>query len=320
MRLSNGVDPGEDLPRPAQPIAFWSESYAFWAWDDANDLTVYAHFQRHPDDVGLWRAFCCVMLGETVFAQHGYGRGRTDGPGFAACRIEIEQPHRRWRLRVDGAGAERSEADLFMGGIGDGPATPMSLDLVLDCTSPVWTVAKQTPGTGEIMSAHYEQKGRVTGTVTLGSRRFAVDCPGANDHSHGPRNVTGLRDGAGFLTCAFPSGRNLTAIIMSPEAQFGYVDLGGGTQLPVRRASLPSCSFEPGSAGRVELDCTDQRFVLDVRVSSRLVPITLLPPNYERIGLVDSDRTAMAYTDMTCAISWDGEAGVGSWQACRVSR
>src|SRR5271154_2545693 len=93
MNLHSDVPSKEDLPHDPQPVAHWSESYAFWAWDHQNDLTVYGHFQRHPEKPIIWRGYCTVMKGDQVYVLHSYGRQRSPfGPGFEAGHMIIEQP------------------------------------------------------------------------------------------------------------------------------------------------------------------------------------------------------------------------------------
>ena len=180
MNLQCHVPPQEDLPHEPQSVAYWSESYAFWAWDDLNDLTVYGHFQRHPEKPIIWRGYCTVMKGDQVYALHSYGRQRSPfGPGFEAVHIIIEEPHHLWRFRAEGAGQQRSAAALLKAAISDGPAVPLKVDLQLSLKTPVWGMKHGTPDTEAIMPTHYEQTGKVIGTVEIGNESFQIDCLGA---------------------------------------------------------------------------------------------------------------------------------------------
>jgi hypothetical protein len=319
MNLSNGVNPLDDTVHDPRDVPHWSESYAWWTWDDQNDVGIYGHFQRHPQDVMLWRGYCAVMIADQVYIHHSYGRqlpGK-QGPGFESCHIRIEEPHKRWRFRVDAAGIQRSGAELFRSAITDGPAVPMTVDVALELRSPVWSAGHPSAEAEEIMAAHFEQKGWCTGTVKLGEKSYRIDCLGANDHSFGPRNTTKLINGSGFINCAFPSGRSLTAIVMSPEAHLGYLDFGDGKLLAATKVVLPDISWETGSRGRLHVEAGDVTADIAIEVSNRRVAMTMVPPNFEHVGLIDGDKTALLYTDKSCRVEWDGEQGSGSWEACR---
>lgn len=320
MNLSNGVTPEDDTVHVPRDIPNWSESFAWWTWDERNDLTVYAHFQRHPDEPMLWRAFCTVMIGDQIWVHHSYGRERPDreGPGYESCHVRVERPHRRWRLVVDAAGIQRASPDLHHAAITDGPAAPMAIDLVLECRTPVWSLGKSAADTAEIMVAHHEQKGWCTGQIRLGERHYAIDALGANDHSHGPRDTSHLVDGSGFFNCAFPSGRSLTGIQMSAEATLGYLNLGDGRLLTATKVVMPQGLGAPGSTGVLRIEAGEIVAELAVEVTDRCVALTLAPPNFEHVGLLHGAATKLSYVDRTCRVTWDGELGAGAWETCRI--
>jgi hypothetical protein len=237
------VAPSEDWPSAPQPIALWSESYAFWAWDEANDLTLYAHFQRHPDKPTLWRGYATVLRRDEVHALHSYGAQRTRfGPGFESCSITIERPHELWRVRVEGAASRQTVAEHESRCITDGPAVSILIDVQLSLKTPVWSLPHGSKEAESVMPAHYEQTGQVTGVVELGERRFTLNCPGANDHSRGVRDTSQLKDGGFFFNAVFPSGRSLTAIKMAagPGAgELGYICNGDGRIRQASRVEAP---------------------------------------------------------------------------------
>jgi hypothetical protein len=317
MNLHSDVAPSEDLPHEPQAMAHWSESYAFWAWDKRNSLTIYGHFQRHPDKPIIWRGYCTVMRGDQIYAIHTYGRQRSPfGPGFESVHVTIEEPHHLWRFRAEGAGQQRSCASLFKSAINDGPAVPLKVDVQLTCRTPVWALKHGTPGTEAIMPAHYEQTGKVIGFVEIGDKRYEVDCLGANDHSHGPRNTQTLYNGSGFFNAAFPSGRSLTAIQMSPTAHTGYINCGDGEIRTVTRVVMPKSGWEPGETGSFTAETDDRSVEVSYEITPRRVALTMVPPNYEHIGLIEGPATRLVYCDLTCNVQWDGEHGSGSWEPC----
>lgn len=321
MDLHNGVAPEEDMLHKPVAAKNWSESYAFWAWDDRNDLTVYAHFQRHPEKPLIWRAYCSVMVGSDVYVMHTYGKQRSErGPGFESIHMECEDPHKSWRFRTEGAAQLRTAESLFGSATLDGPATPLNVDVRFECRTPLWSIPHSASGTSEIMPAHYEQKGRVKGFIEIGDKRFEVDCLGANDHSYGVRDTSALQvTDSGFFNCAMPSGRSFTAITMAPGKHVGYVNNGDGKLHHVNHIELPLDAWEAGQKGVVIAEGDGVRLEAAFEITPRRVVMTMIPPNYEHMGLLHGDNTRLAYGDFTCAVEWDGERGVGSWERCRFN-
>ena len=310
--------PASEIP----PIALWSESYAFWSWDDANDLTIYAHFQRHPEKPTLWRAYACVARTDGVYAFHSYGVAPSpDHAGFAGCAITVERPHKVWRLRVAGAARRQTHEELRRAAITDGPAIPLFIDAELRLATPVWSLPHGSKDATAVMPTHYEQTGTIEGTLTLGGERFAMRCPGANDHSRGVRDTSTLKDGGFFFNGVFPGGRSLTAIKMGAGAdagQLGYVCRGDGKIRQATHVVAPEAAWpEPNDRGKFTLEAEGRPETVNFEVTRRRVLLTMVPPNYEHVGLAEGERTKLYYCDWTCRLEWDGEVGWGSWEAAR---
>jgi len=319
VNLHGDIAATEDLPHDAPAIPQWSESYAFWAWDHAQDMTVYAHFQRHPDKPAIWRGYCAVIKGDQVYALHSYGRQRSPfGPGFESCHMICEEPHRLWRLRADGAGQQRSVDQLFQRAIDDGPAVPLSVDLQLSCRTPVWGLRHGTAGVETIMPAHYEQKGRIIGTVEIGDVRYPLNCLGANDHSHGVRNLASLAEGSMFFNGAFPSGRSFTGIQMGPGKHVGYIYPGEGQIRQASRVVAPTSGWQAGDKGKLIVEADTLTAEIHYEITRRRLPLTMVAPNFEHVGLVHGDQTPLSYYELSCKLEWDGESGAGSWEPARI--
>jgi hypothetical protein len=322
MAISAIVDASEDWPAAPQPIKFWSESYAFWAWDEANELTLYAHFQRHPDKPAIWRGYATVLRPDEVYAFHSYGDQRSRfGPGFESCSITVERPHELWRLRVASAAARQTQAEHEVRCITDGPAVPILIDVQLSLKTPVWSLPHGSKEAESVMPAHYEQTGIVTGVVELGDRRFIINCPGANDHSRGVRDTSQLKTGGFFFNAVFPDGRSLTAIKMAADTtagDLGYVCNGDGRIRQVDRVVAPKDGWPMvGKKTSFTVEAEDIVAVIEVEPSVRRVMLTMIPPNYEHVGLIEGYRTPLYYCDWTCRMSWDGQPGWGSWEVAQ---
>jgi hypothetical protein len=317
------VAPSEDWPADPSPVKLWSESYAFWAWDDVNELTLYAHFQRHPEKPEIWRGYMTVLFADEVYSFHSYGARRTRfGPGFESCSITIERPHELWRVRVEAAAVRQTYAEHESRCITDGPGVPLLIDVQLSLKTPVWSLTHSADSdAAQVMPAHYEQTGVVTGVVELGDRRFVVNCLGANDHSRGVRDTSELKDGGFFFNAVFPSGRSLTGIKMGADAaatQLGYICNGDGRIRQAHRVSPPQDAWPAlGKRGSFTVEAEDVVAAIEFEPTPRRVLLSMIPPNYEHVGLIDGPRTPLCYCDWTCRLSWDGEPGWGSWEVAR---
>lgn len=315
----SSIDPAENLPHLPLDVPLWSESYAFWVWGEREGLSVYLHYQRHPERPSVWRALVAVMVDGKIYAANSYGPAFSPyGPGHAACFAKNEAPHRRWRLRTDSAAHVRTTEQLNLAAITDGPAIPMAIDLVYDCRSPVWFIGPATPGTNGVYTGHEEQTGWVTGTVTIGDKRYELDCLGANDHSHGSRDFANIADGTVYFICAFPSGRCLTAIKRAGKGMSGYLHIGDGQIRTARMidADWPG-SLTPGAKGELRIEAEGARARVSIELGERGLPITMVPPCFEHVGLVDGPATAQYCHEWGCEVTWDGEKGAGSWQLMR---
>ncbi len=301
---------------------YWSESYAFWAWDEQNDLTIYAHFQRHPDKPVIWRAYATVLRGDGVYTIHSYGPQHSPfGPGFKNCEITIEKPYALWRLSVDGAAQFQTYEQQMTGCISDGPAVPLKVDVLLSLTGQHWSMPHGSTDTSKVMPAHYEQTGWISGAIELGNQEFIVECPGANDHSRGVRDTSNLRDGGFFFNAVFPSGRSLTAIKMGSEpelAQVGYIANSDGVLQQATLVVGPEATWPVvGQKDAFSIETSGLKAKLSIEPTKRRVLLTMIPPNFEHVGLKDGLSTELYYCDHTCRVQWGDEAGWGSWEMAR---
>jgi hypothetical protein len=308
----------DDTPHSPEPIANWTESYAFWAWDFSQELSVFFHFQRHVDEPSIWRALCCIMVEDTVYVTHSYGDQKDlEGPGHSGINAVCQSPRREWLLSVTGAMHVRQVAQLDRGALTDGPAIPINLKLSLRCETPPWVVrhGDQQNELASVQSAHYEQTGTIVGTISLGQLVFHLNCPGANDHSHGARDFAALPAEAYYFICVLPNGRALT-VTGSDATSSGYLLDGDGIIRPIKKVSGMPASAAAGAGKRYSFIVeTDERVVnVDFETTRRRLPLTMVPPSFEHVGLVEGEATPRYYYEWTCQVWLDGEAGVGSWE------
>ena len=113
------------------------------------------------------------------------GAGKFDFTAHNSLRVSVVEPRKRYRLRYDDCG--------------------VTLDLTWSAIEePHHFLGMEIEATG--MSAanrmHFEQMGRVTGTVALQGETLAVDCFSLRDSSWGVRQIDGVKRGSYFWAIA----------------------------------------------------------------------------------------------------------------------
>jgi hypothetical protein len=186
----------DELPIPPQrDIAFWSENYCFDAFDDVSRVGLWMHLGRWSKAPDIWREQTKIFLPDgSLLLWKTFADGRTErGPGAAALGFECVEPGRAWRLHFEGPCRHVSLADLQAGALRDGPLRHLSAAFEFRTQQPAWDL--DTDAENQIWcSSHYEQHGRVTGSLRLDEEEFVVTAASAyRDHSRGPRHMKSLR-------------------------------------------------------------------------------------------------------------------------------
>ncbi len=220
--LSSGL-PADEEAVLAQPPdePFWSENLLFALYDPANDVGFWLHLGTEPTEWSLWEDRALVFLpGDGgVLSMWAYHRTPPEQrPAGSNLAFRCIEPFRRWHVAFDGFGLHTSNEDMAAGRAREGRRQRFTLDLDVECVTPVWdahTAAASVTGRGAMheqgwAKEHYEQLHRATGTVRLPSGEVRFDGTGWRDHSRGPRGGgTGARWGGHVIIgCLFPeSGR-----------------------------------------------------------------------------------------------------------------
>ena len=125
----------------------WSESYAFWAYFEEHYL--YMHFQRHPEDVEMWRGYAAVMRDDgTVFVAHNFGRQISkSGPGYQQCHGVCEVPFETFQVNIDAIAQVSNTPKLKTQSIQsiDERSTPMIADLKFQSISQTYAPMSFAP-------------------------------------------------------------------------------------------------------------------------------------------------------------------------------
>ena len=327
--IPEGFEPADDMNhvRPAD-TPNWTESYAFWAYWETRYL--YMHFQRHPDDSGMWRGYATI-LGEdgSVIASHGFGREYSVfGPGYQQCHAICERPFESYSVKVDSIGQLSDWESLRTRPLQslDDKITPLQLDLQFASISETYSPMKDDSGTHSNAKWTHFTPCNVMGYVTIGSERRFIDCLGWRDHSAGVRSFDSMRTGY-MLTGVFPSGRSFMTIGVGTQREDGdtsFLGVGGVTidgklaygsrievppdtcSVPVPHSNLGTVYFESGHGeSRIDLSTCNQG-----------IPFALLPPNFESIGLPQGLQSRLFYHEWRLEAEWDGEKGIGGWEPC----
>jgi hypothetical protein len=180
----------------------WSESYYFNFIDPDSKIGMFTRMGFRPGNG--WADALHVIYLEGRRVAFTYGRrdierdlSRYDGDLSAGhLTLKCITPHKLWQLRYQGPAQDIPDGEILLTRSKERPEgwfTPATLDMTLDfeCLTPPHYAAKGEHG-------HFEQSGRVTGTISLGEDRWQVQGYGVRDKSWGPRDWgAGSQSGAG---------------------------------------------------------------------------------------------------------------------------
>jgi hypothetical protein len=170
----------------------WSESYYFNFVDPETRLGMFTRMGFRPGS-GWADALHVVYLGGSRVA-FTYGRrdieadlSRYDGDLRAGgLALTCDEAFRRWRIHYDGPAQDIADAEILLARSKSRPAgwfTPgtLAMDLGFECLTEPHYAARGSHG-------HFEQSGRVSGTIALGDSSWRVHGYGVRDKSWGPRD------------------------------------------------------------------------------------------------------------------------------------
>jgi hypothetical protein len=237
----------------------WNESLYFNFTDWRTGLGGYTRIGVLPNqdsDIGVMMLFAG---GKRLLVTNQGGRADTAG-GFKVGSLAYErvEPLKKWRLSFSGEMGDLDDARLLPEVAPDSiPRIPVEVELVWEGVAPPFNFKDAEPaavaemlvsaGTrlsdlrsvSKVGSEHYEQAGRVTGTMLFDGRRIDFDGSGHRDHSWGVRDWSAPRAWT-WLTCQFGDelAFNLSRVAIETVDIFNGFLCHGGENFPVRRASL----------------------------------------------------------------------------------
>jgi hypothetical protein len=196
--MSTAANPADEFFHAVGDHAAWSESYYFNFVDHRTGVGAFTRMGFRPND-GWADALHAVYLPEGRVA-FTYGR-RTDlspavvdgfgtaDPTVGNLVLRRGEPFRTWGISYHGEAQDMTDPTVMLAATKDRPAgwfRPSQLDM--DVTFEAFAGPHYAVGGAQ---GHFEQTGRVTGTIRLDGEQWELDALGVRDKSWGPRTWQG---------------------------------------------------------------------------------------------------------------------------------
>jgi len=198
----------DELMHAAGDDPAWSESYYFNFVDPSSRLGMFTRMGFRPGNGWADALHVVYLKGRRV--AFTYGRrdigsdlSRYDGDLRAGdLTLTCVEPHRLWRIGYDGSAQDIADAEVLLQRSRSRPPgwfAPgrLSMDVEFHCLTEPHYAAQGVHG-------HFEQSGRVLGSIGLGRERWEVSGYGVRDKSWGPRDwgASSRADAPGGLPAA----------------------------------------------------------------------------------------------------------------------
>ena len=193
---------------PVGDAAHWSESYYFNFYDPETQVGMFTRMGWRPGSGWADALHVLYLPGSRVLFTYGRreiaGELRQYDGDLSVGKLSLKcvTPHERWLIDYSGEAQDIADGEILLQRSKQRPEgwfTPAYLDMSLEfeCLSSPHFLMNDVAG-------HFEQSGKVSGTVKLGDEQWAVEGLGVRDKSWGPRDwsmgqSTGgaAKDGAG---------------------------------------------------------------------------------------------------------------------------
>jgi hypothetical protein len=291
----------------------WTENAVFAMYDSAARVSVWAHWGRFPGAQHVWEGFVGVFLPDGgLLISRGFGASaREDEASCGALGFRCDEPGEHWSVRFDGMARPASQAELAAGPLTDGAVEHVAIDLAFTAVHPIYGGAAAEQ---EWATAHFDQGGRITGSVVHDGVRYAIDSQGFRDHSYGPRDYSTVI-GDTWCTAVFPSGRALLAVEVWQESGPTYFQgflFDDPDMHPATALDVPRLSALDGSPHAFSMTITTDKGVQAITVEQQAsMALTFGRP----VGLVAGARTddtqLPVITEGPARVTWDGETTDG---------
>jgi hypothetical protein len=176
------------------PAVNWMENLCFFAFDEEREAGFLIHMKNRPNQGIVEFRLAARIGGNTV--THGSVQPIKGGFDYAGFTLECLVPDRTWTLAANGSGWPIGEVGNVIGMPAGQPGVlPFAIDLRWDAQidSLDWKVMKDNESADAPGGRHYDQGGRIAGTIRIGDSETQIDCLAYRDHSWGPRNFMQMR-------------------------------------------------------------------------------------------------------------------------------
>jgi len=323
--VTGGYDAALELPFPSQPDNPEArESMNMWVWDSGLQFglprmgveAVGEQWETHDLQFNL--AFADGRVCNIV----GPGANHEGNPhllGAGPMTIEVVEPYRHIKLRVDGEAHATSTAAQIDGAFpGQGDLVSVHVDVDVRPAAPPWMngalleKAKHildTQEEGGLMGHpwRFEQLCRATGTLRIGDEEHHIDGGANRIRRQGIRQLATFW-GHAWQAALFPSGRGFGYITYPERADGkdtyneGYVFEGDGELIPATVVQAPWLTKLQASGESVPCVLETERGTVTIEGTTVASTFMVMPP--EVGGGMRLQQAIARYT-------WDGETSGG---------
>jgi len=249
----------------------WSESYYFNFVDPNSKIGMFTRMGFRPGDGWADALHVIYLEGSRVaftYGRRNIGADLTQYDGdlkVGDLQIDCLTPHKAWAISYDGPAQDVQDSQVLLSRSKlrpEGWFEPASLamNINFDCITEPYFSHSEDGSTGAY--GHFEQSGRISGSISLGNKSWQVDGFGVRDKSWGPRDwgASQRTKGESANSPAFSTNEVPTPFVNWFSMNFGAHSALGG-----------SCFRQPNGdmkgAGWIQRDGTSAK-LKNVRITS----------------------------------------------------
>ena len=309
----------------------WSESYYFNFVDPASKIGMFTRMGFRPGDG--WADALHVVYLEGRRVAFTYGRRniatdltRYDGDlSVGDLQIGCLTPYKTWSINYKGPAQDIPDASVLLTRSKlrpEGWFNPAALDMNLsfDCITEPHFTHSDDGATGAY--GHFEQSGRVTGSISLGGKNWQVDGFGVRDKSWGPRDW-GASQRERNRTPAFSTNA-------APNPFVNWFSMNFGAESALGGSCFRQANGDMRGAGWIQRDGTSAK-LKNVRITTDYQPGSIIHDAVRFTGTIEGGEDieiagrvlsvcptkvpmsggATFINEGLAEFSWDGRQGYG---------
>ncbi len=220
----------------------WNESFYFNCDDKKNDICTFMRigFKPNKDEKSMFCFF--IMPDNSVIGIKGEEPYENDELAVKNLQYECIEPEKVWHLTFSG----------MMGSLEKDTLRNVSFSFDYKSLNKIFDYKNCVTGKKEkisqrIASEHFEQFGRMTGTLTVDGKKYQINGLGERDHSWGVREWTAPKMWI-WLTCQFSetAALNVTKLVVEEgEVDAGFIHRG--KNIPLVSTDIDTVFDDDGS-------------------------------------------------------------------------